>query len=207
MPALIRAALYARVSTSNGQTTENQLAALREVAARQGWEVVAEHIDDGVSGAKSRDRRPAFDQMLRAVTRREVDLVAAWSVDRLGRSLQDLIATLEELRAAGCDLYLHQQALDTRTPAGRALFGMLAVFAEFERALIVERVKAGMARAKATGTRSGKPIGKPRVSAAKRAAIAKSLAEGMGFRAVARLYGVGHSVVTEVRNQGPEPEA
>ena len=156
---MIRAAIYARVSTSNGQTVANQVEALREVGARQGWEVVAEYLDEGISGTRGRERRPGLDAVLRAVTRREVDLVAAWSVDRLGRSLQDLVGFLDELRTAGCDLYLHQQGLDTRTPAGRALFGMLAVFAEFERALIVERVRAGLARARRTGTRIGQACG------------------------------------------------
>ena len=200
---MIRAALYARVSTTNGQDTANQLLALREVAARQGWQVVAEQVDDGISGAKGREKRSALDALLRQVTRREVDLVAAWSVDRLGRSLQDLVAFLEELRTSGVDLYLHQQGLDTRTPAGRAMFGMLGVFAEFERALIVERVKAGMARAVAHGTKSGKPVGRPRiVTERKRAAIAASLAAGLGVRATARLHGVGTGRVVEVRDRG-----
>ena len=200
---MIRAALYARVSTTNGQDAANQLLALREVAARQGWQVVAEQVDDGISGAKGREKRSALDALLRQVTRREVDLVAAWSVDRLGRSLQDLVAFLEELRTSGVDLYLHQQGLDTRTPAGRAMFGMLGVFAEFERALIVERVKAGMARAAAHGTKSGKPVGRPRiVTERKRAAIAASLAAGLGVRATARLHGVGTGRVVEVRDRG-----
>jgi DNA invertase Pin-like site-specific DNA recombinase len=200
---MIRAALYARVSTTNGQDAANQLLALREVAARQGWQVVAEQVDDGISGAKGREKRSALDALLRQVTRRDVDLVAAWSVDRLGRSLQDLVAFLEELRTSGVDLYLHQQGLDTRTPAGRAMFGMLGVFAEFERALIVERVKAGMARAAAHGTKSGKPVGRPRiVTERKRAAIAASLAAGLGVRATARLHGVGTGRVVEVRDRG-----
>jgi DNA invertase Pin-like site-specific DNA recombinase len=160
---MIRAALYARVSTTgNGQDVKNQLAALREVAARQGWEAVGPFVDDGISGAKGRDKRPAFDAMLKAATRREVDLVAAWSVDRLGRSLQDLVAFLEELRASGCDLYLHQQGIDTRTPAGRAMFQLLGVFAEFERSLIAERVRAGMARGgRSAGGRCRRVFGRP----------------------------------------------
>ena len=96
-----RVALYARVSTSNGQTPENQLAQLREVAAKAKWDVVAEYVDEGISGAKGRDKRPAFDEMCTAATRPEIDLIAAWSVDRLGRSLQDLVGFLGDLHASG----------------------------------------------------------------------------------------------------------
>ena len=111
-------AFYLRVSTMNGQTVENQRRELLAVAQRAGWQIVAEFADEGISGAKGRDRRPQFDAMLKAATRREFEMLAAWSVDRLGRSLQDLVAMLAELREAGVDLYLHQQALDTSTPAG-----------------------------------------------------------------------------------------
>src|SRR5215212_6258565 len=151
-----RAALYARVSTS-GQTVENQLRELRQVAKRLGWEVVEEFIDQGISGAKGRDKRPALDSMLKAVIRGEVDVVAAWSVDRLGRSLQDLVGVLNDIRARDVDLYLYQQGLDTATPSGRAMFQMLGVFAEFERSIIVERTNAGLARARAEGRRLGRP--------------------------------------------------
>jgi DNA invertase Pin-like site-specific DNA recombinase len=119
------------------------------VAQRHGWNIVATFKDEGVSGAKGRDKRPEFDRLHKAITRREVDMVAAWSVDRLGRSLQDLVGFLAELQASRVDLFLHQQGLDTSTPAGKAMFQMIGVFAEFERAMIVERTKAGLARAKA----------------------------------------------------------
>ena len=198
---MIRAAIYARVSTSNGQTVANQVEALQEVAARQGWRVVAEHLDEGISGTRGRERRPGLDALMLAVTRREVDLVAAWSVDRLGRSLQDLVGFLEHLRVAGCDLYLHQQGLDTRTAAGRALFGMLAVFAEFERALIVDRVKAGIARSRRDGTRSGRPHGRPPISRIMRAGIEADLAVGLGLRRIASSRGVSQSTVVRVRDR------
>ena len=107
----------------------------------------------GISGAKGRDKRPGLDKVLRAVARREIDMVAAWSVDRIGRSLQDLLGFLGELRATGVDLYLHQQGLDTSTPAGKALFQMMGVFAEFERSIIQERVRAGLRRAKRASAR------------------------------------------------------
>jgi DNA invertase Pin-like site-specific DNA recombinase len=126
-----RAAIYARVSTK-AQKTDNQMNALRETASRAGWEIVAEFVDEGISGAKGRDQRPQFDALSKAVTRREVDVVMSWSVDRLGRSLQHLLSFLTELNASSADLYLHQQGVDTTTPAGKALFQMMGVFAEFE---------------------------------------------------------------------------
>ena len=104
------------------------------------------YTDEGVSGAKGRDKRPGFDALLKGVARREFDLIAAWSVCRLGRSLQDLIGFLAEIQARSVDLYLHQQALDTSTPSGRAMFQLLGVFAEFERAMIRSRVVAGLNR-------------------------------------------------------------
>jgi DNA invertase Pin-like site-specific DNA recombinase len=151
-----RVALYARVST-DGQTTENQRRELRAAIERNGWTIAVEYIDHGISGAKSRKDRPQFDALLRAVARKEFDVVAAWSVDRLGRSLQDLVEFLSDLQSKKIDLYLHQQALDTSTPSGKAMFGMLGVFAEFERSIIQERVKVGLARARSKGTTLGRP--------------------------------------------------
>jgi DNA invertase Pin-like site-specific DNA recombinase len=129
-----RAVLYSRVSTVD-QTTANQERELREVASRMGCEIAKVYKDYGISGAKGRDKRPSFDALCRAATRREFNVVMAWSVDRLGRSLQDLVAFLSELHALRTDLYLHQQGLDTTTPSGKAMFQMLGVFAEFERAI------------------------------------------------------------------------
>ena len=191
----MRAALYLRVSTDQ-QTTGNQYQELWAAAARAGWSIVEVFEDNGISGAKGRDQRPAFDRLHRAMTRREIDVVMVWSVDRLGRSLQDLVAFLAELRAVGCDLYLHQQGVDTTTPAGRALFQMLGVFAEFERAIIQERVRAGIARAKAQGKHCGRPHVAPDVEAAVRA----SLAAGRGIRATARACGTGTSTVQRIRS-------
>src|SRR4030095_7027844 len=145
-----KVALYARVST-DGQSTENQLRELRAAVARHGWSVVAEYVDHGISGAKGRKDRPRFHALLQAVTRKEFDLVAAWSVDRLGRSLQDLVTFLGDLQSKKVDLYLHQQALDTSTPSGKAMFGMLGVFAEFERT-IISGAREGWPRAR---TRQG----------------------------------------------------
>jgi DNA invertase Pin-like site-specific DNA recombinase len=151
-----RVALYLRVSTT-GQNTTNQRRELEAVADRHGWKVVDVFSDNGVSGAKGRKDRPGLDALLKGVARRDFDMVAAWSVDRLGRSLQDLIEVPSDLHAKGVDLYLHQQGLDTSTPSGRAMYQMMGVFAEFERAIIRERVMSGLARAKAEGITLGRP--------------------------------------------------
>src|SRR5437870_2806579 len=145
-----RTALYLRVSTS-GQTVENQRRELLAAAERHGWTIVAEFVDHGVSGSKGRDRRPQYDALCAGIARKEFDRVAAWSVDKIGRSLPDLVGFLEDLRAKGVDLYLHQQSLDTATPSGRMVFGMCSVFATFEREMIIERVNLGLARARARG--------------------------------------------------------
>jgi DNA invertase Pin-like site-specific DNA recombinase len=185
-----KVAVYVRVS-KHDQTTENQRRELAEVAERAGWDVVAVFSDEGISGAKGRDKRPGFDALMKAVTRREVDMVAAWSVDRLGRSMQHLVETLSAIRAAGADLYLHKQALDTTTPSGRAMFGMLSVFAEFEREMIVERVRAGMATAKA----KGKSVGRPKASEETLQRIRELRAQGVGMLKVAREVGCGVSLI------------
>jgi DNA invertase Pin-like site-specific DNA recombinase len=190
-----RVAIYTRVST-DGQSIENQRRELLAVAERRGWEVVQEYSDHGISGAKDRDKRPSFDRMLKSATRREFDMIAAWSVDRLGRSLQHLVAFLGEVRAAGVDLYLHQQALDTSTPAGKAMFQMCGVFAEFERSMIVERVNAGLRRAKA----AGKVLGRPRIDAGTEADIRAALAKGdKGILKIAAEFGVGSGTVQRIK--------
>ena len=190
-----RVAIYTRVST-DGQSVENQRRELLAVAERRGWELLQEYSDHGISGAKGRDRRPAFDRMLKGATRREFDMIVAWSVDRLGRSLQHLVAFLGEVRAAGVDLYLHQQALDTTTPAGKAMFQMCGVFAEFERAMIVERVNAGLKRARAAGV----VLGRPRIDASTEAGIRRALAKGdKGILKIAAEFGVGSGTVQRIK--------
>jgi DNA invertase Pin-like site-specific DNA recombinase len=151
----VNVALYLRTSHAD-RTVENQRQALMDVASKRGWTIVAEFKDEAISGAKGRDKRAGFDKLLKGAVRRDFDMVAAWSVDRLGRSISDLIATLQELNGCGCALYLHQQALDTSTPSGRAMFQMLGVFAEFEREMISARVRAGLARRAASGKKLGK---------------------------------------------------
>jgi DNA invertase Pin-like site-specific DNA recombinase len=150
-----RAALYARVST-DGQSTDNQIRELRQVAERNGWEIIQEYIDQGISGAKGREQRPAFDALWKGATRRNFDVVMVWAVDRLGRSLSHLVNFLSELHAKKVDLFIYQQGVDTTTPGGKALFGMMGVFAEFERSMIQERVKAGIKRVRAKGQQWGR---------------------------------------------------
>lgn len=186
-----RVAIYTRVSTG-GQTTANQLRELRAAAKRLGHQVVVEFTDEGISGAKGRDGRPGLNKLLDGVTRRDFDKVMAWSVDRLGRSLPDLLSFMGELKAKGVDLYLHQQALDTSTPAGKAMFQMLGVFSEFEREIIRERVNAGLARAKA----QGKTLGRPRQDDPKRlSAIRRLRKQKVGINKIARRLGIGVSSV------------
>jgi len=189
----IRAGIYARVST-DGQTCDNQLRELREVAQRNGWDVITEYVDAGISGAKGRDQRPQLNAMLKAATQRKVDVVMSWSVDRLGRSLVDLLGMLQELHAKSVDLYLHQQGIDTTTPGGRAMFQMLGVFAEFERAMMRDRIHAGLDRARA----QGKQLGRRRVKPEVEQRIRELRAQGTGVCKTARLVGCGVGTVQRV---------
>lgn len=186
-----RIALYTRVSTDQ-QTTENQRRELIAVAERNGWEIVSEFCDEGISGSKGRDQRPGFDALMKAIARREIDIVASWAVDRLGRSLQDLVGFLNEINAKGVDLYLHQQALDTSTPSGRAMFGMLSVFADFEREMIKSRIMAGLAR-------STKKAGRPALPPIMIEKIEKTLAQGLSINATARKLKVGVGTVHRIK--------
>jgi DNA invertase Pin-like site-specific DNA recombinase len=190
-----RAALYVRVSTDH-QTLENQTRELRQIAERRSWEVVEIYKDHGISGAKGRDKRPAFDALCRAAARREFEMVMAWSVDRLGRSLQDLVGFLSELHSLKIDLFLHQQGLDTTTPAGKAMFQMMGVFAEFERAMIAERVRAGLARARSEGKRLGRPPIDPALEKRIREALATPRRPGV--RVIAKRFGVDPGTVQRI---------
>jgi DNA invertase Pin-like site-specific DNA recombinase len=190
-----RVAIYSRVSTDK-QTVENQERELRAVADRMGWQIVQVYCDEGISGAKGRDQRPAFDALCKDAARRKFDLIAAWSVDRLGRSLQDLVGFLAEIHGFRVDLFLHREAVDTTTPSGKAMFQMSAVFAEFERSMIQERVKAGLERARA----NGKTLGRPTIDKEKEAAIRADLRAGRaGIVKLAGLHGVGVSTVQRIR--------
>lgn len=191
-----RVALYLRVSTDT-QTVENQKRELQAVAERLGWTVIETLADEGISGAKGRDKRPGYDRLMQMVTRREIDMIATWSVDRLGRSLQHLVAFLGEINDRGVDLYLHTQGLDTSTPAGRAMFSMLSVFSEFERSILRERIMAGLARSKAQGKRSGRPP----LDQDKADRIKRELSKGTSINAAAKKLKVGVATVHRIKQQ------
>lgn len=185
-----------RIRTRLSRTS---FASFRLLPARLGW-VVAVFTDEGVSGTKGREQRPGYDALLKGIARREFDLVAAWSVCRLGRSLQDLVTFLAEMQGRGIGLYLHVQGLDTTTPSGRMLFGMLSVLSEFERSMIRDRVLAGLNRTRAKGTR----LGRPPIPAERIETIRNMLISGMSIRAVARATGAGSATVQRIRKSLPE---
>jgi DNA invertase Pin-like site-specific DNA recombinase len=191
-----RAAIYVRVSTDK-QTVENQIRELRQIADRRGWEVVEEYQDAGISGAKGRDSRPGLDKMLKDASRRRFDVVMAWAIDRLGRSLIDLLGTIQQLEACGVDLYLDQQAIDTTTPTGRLMFQITGAFAEFERSMIRQRVRAGLKRAK----EAGKRLGRPRIPAELQKRIQGQLRAGRGMLAIARDLGAGTGTVQRIARE------
>lgn len=184
--------LYLRVSTA-GQTVENQRAELVRVAEQRGWQIVETYIDRGVSGAKGRDKRPEFDRLCRDAAQAKIDVVAAWSIDRIGRSLHHVANFMAELADQGVALYLHQQGVDGTTSAGKAMLGMAAVFAEFERALIVERIRSGIAR-----VRGKKRLGRPPVHANIEHRIRELRRTGYAKLRIARTLGCGVSTVQRV---------
>ncbi|WP_395688408.1 recombinase family protein [Aestuariivirga sp.] len=184
-----KVAIYARVSTSS-QTVENQFQELREVAQRNGWHIVAELSDSGISGAKGRDQRPAFDQLLKRATRREFDLIMVWAIDRLGRSIQHLVGFMNDIQAMGVDLYVHQQAIDTTTPSGRMIFSIFSALGEYERELIRERIMAGekRARAQAQGVKIGRPS---KLNDAVRTSVKLLCDGGMGIKEISKRLEIG----------------
>lgn len=186
-------AIYCRVSTADkNQTVENQLRDLLAVAARQDWEIVATFCDEGISGAKGRDKRPAFDALLKGVARKDFDLIACFSVCRIGRSLPDLINFLGDIQAKGVDLYLHTQGLDTSTPSGALSYQLLSLFSSYERTILRERILSGLRR---TTKKSGrKPMPDDRAQA-----IRRSLLDGQGIRATARLHKASTTTVTAIK--------
>lgn len=152
-----KAVIYSRVSTTKGQTVDNQLKVLREVAEKKGLEVIREISDEGISGAKGRDEREGFNELIKGSIKNEWDIILCFDVSRLGRSLKDLVSFLEDIQSARCDLYIHNSGIDTSTPSGKMMFQMLSVFSEFERSIIRERVIAGQQRAKSEGKHIGRP--------------------------------------------------
>jgi DNA invertase Pin-like site-specific DNA recombinase len=205
-----RAALYVRVSTDQ-QTVKHQLEALQAVAERRSWQIVETYNDAGISGAKGRDKRPGLDTMLRDANRRKFDVVMAWAIDRLGRSLIDLLGTISHLEAVGVDLYLEQQAIDTTTPMGKLLFQITGAFAEFERTMIRQRIAVGLktvktaiaAKGSFTARSSGlvrKRLGRPGADPEKLEKAAKLLAQGVGILATARKVGLGTGTVQRLKH-------
>ena len=193
-----RVAIYTRISTADGQQTiDNQLRDLHLAAERMGWEITHHYSDEGISGAKGRDRRPGLDAMLKGIARKEFEMVAAWSVCRLGRSLQHLISLLGDLNSKNVDLYLHVQALDTSTPSGRAMFQMLGVFSEFERAMISERVKSSLARLR----EQGKVLGRKPLDPRTVEKIKTSLAQGISINATAKTLKIGVATVHRLKHK------
>jgi DNA invertase Pin-like site-specific DNA recombinase len=194
-------AIYCRVSTADkNQTVENQLRDLLAVAARQDWEIVATFCDEGISGAKGRDKRPAFDALLKGVARKDFDLIACFSVCRIGRSLPDLINFLGDIQAKGVDLYLHTQGLDTSTPSGALSYQLLSLFSSYERTILRERILSGLRR---TTKKSGrKPMPDDRAQA-----IRRSLLDGEGIRATARLHKASTTTVTAIKRSLETQEA
>ena len=188
-----RAAFYLRVSTG-GQTVENQRQELAKAAEQRGWTIVELYSDNGFSGAKGRDKRPAFDRMCKDAMAGKFNIVAAWSVDRLGRSVLHLAQFVEDLRAAGVGLFLLKQGLDSETPTGRAMLGMCSVFAELEREIIRERIHAGLARARS----QGKTLGRRPVSSKVKDRIRELRAEGHGKLKIARALSCGVGTVSRV---------
>jgi putative DNA-invertase from lambdoid prophage Rac len=184
---VLKVALYARVSTHDQQTLPMQLSAMRAYAKRRGWKVALEEKEVG-SGAKTRPKR---DELLRAARRRDVDAIVVWRLDRWGRSLLDLIGTLQELYTVGVGFVSLTEALDMTTPGGRALAGMLAVFAEFERDILRDRVKAGIAQAR----KEGRPHGRPPTMQQHATAIANLFAGGVSKRQIATRLSISRASV------------
>jgi len=176
---------------------ENQIRELRQVAKRRGWGVVEVYSDAGISGAKGRNGRPGLDSMLKDASRRKFDIVMAWAIDRLGRSLIDLLDTIQHLEACGVDLYLDQQAIDTTTPMGKLVFQVTGAFAEFEPTMIRQRIKAGLKRAVAQGVK----LGRPKIDGATERKVRKRLAKGMGMLKVAKSLGIGTGTVQRIARE------
>jgi DNA invertase Pin-like site-specific DNA recombinase len=182
--------LYARVSTQDQQTIPLQTRAMREYAARRGWRIALQVKEIG-SGASQREKR---EQLLEAARRREIDVVLVWRLDRWGRSVTDLLATLQELEHLGVGFVSLTEALDLTTPAGRAMAGLLAVFAEFEREILRERVRAGLAHARQNGKRLGRPV----TAGMHAAEIRKLHRAGIAKAEIARRLQVGRTSVRRI---------
>ncbi len=184
----MRVALYARVSTCNGQNPEMQLAELREYASRRGWEIFSEYVDLGISGSK--ESRPELNRLMADAHRRHFDVALCWKVDRFGRSLRHLVNALADLDSYGVAFVSLRDNLDLSTPSGRLMFQIIGAMAEFERSLIQERVRAGLRNAKL----KGKTLGRPR-SIVSRDEMKRLRKEGVSFREIAKTVGTSPGTV------------
>jgi DNA invertase Pin-like site-specific DNA recombinase len=191
---MTKCAIYSRVSTDD-QTVENQLMVLRDIAERKGMSVVAEFNDEGISGAKGRDKRTGFDNIIKGAVKKDFDTILVWSVDRLGRSLQDLVSFLNDIQSVDCDLYIHQSGIDTSTPTGKMMFQLVGMFSEFERGMIRERVVAGQNRAKSQGKHIGRPTN---LNEGLVHSIKYMKEQGVGIRKIAKDLSVGVGTVYKV---------
>jgi DNA invertase Pin-like site-specific DNA recombinase len=192
----MKAALYARVSTTNGQDPTMQTRELKEYCERRGWKIVGEYVDCGVSGSK--ESRPELNRLMQAAKQREFDAVLVWKLDRFGRSLRHLVNALAELEALGVTFVSLKDNLDLSTPAGRLMFQIIGAMAEFERSLIAERVRAGLRNARA----KGKKLGRPR-KAVDRTKIATLRSQGCGWKKIAAQLGVGVGTVLRADKEAP----
>jgi DNA invertase Pin-like site-specific DNA recombinase len=187
----MRVAIYARVSTNNGQDPQMQIRELREYCERRGWEIVGEYVDAGVSGAK--ESRPELNRLMADAHRRQYDSLVVWKFDRFARSVSHLLRALETFQALGIEFVSLTEGVDTSTPAGKMVFTVLGAVAELERSLIRERVKAGLRNAKA----KGKHVGRPKL-ALDGSQIARLRAQGLSWLAVGKRLGVGEGTVRRV---------
>lgn len=194
-----RAALYVRVSTVD-QHPETQLRDLREYTKRRGLSIAGEYVDKGVSGSKA--RRPALDRMLDDARRRHFDVLAVWSCDRVARSTKHFLQVIDEIDSCGVEFVSLREAFDTTGPLGRAFLGIVAVLGEMERALIIERVRSGMARARA----EGRQIGRARLDV-NRAQVVTDRRSGMSLTHVAKKYGISRASVCRLMNEANGTES
>ena len=189
-----RVVIYSRVSTKE-QDTENQVRLLKEIVERNGWLLIDEYVDHGISGSKGRDKRPQFDRLIKDMIRRKFDKILVWDVSRLGRSLQHLVEFLNEVNSINCNLYIHQSGLDTSTPAGKMMFQMIGVFSEFEREMISERVKLGLERVKSQGIK----LGRRKVDNSEiRNSILNLKSKGMNLSNISKHLGIGRTSVYRI---------
>ena len=195
----MRVAIYARVSTLNGQNPETQLGELREYASRRGWEIVGEYVDAGVSGSK--DSRPSLNRLMAHAHQRRLDAILCWKLDRFGRSLKHLVTAIAELEALGVTFVSLKDNWDLSTPSGRLMFQIVGAMAEFERSLIVERIRAGMRRRRLEGL----PLGRAPLAIDREALVRDR--RSMSLTKVARKYGVSRASVVRFAREAMKREA